>query len=244
MSIAVELEEKLSNATCLNDCLLILLSMLQPYGVRDIVYGYILHKFSAVRNDGILLSTLSDSLMLVYAQNGNMSTDPVAYKVTQMREPNFISFKALYHDRSAGFYYKNKFVKALIDEGYGLAISIPPVDMDPVGYTAITFYENGNEGKLQTHLDNLKPVPTLFHNFIKKRGLMKGYFDINREEIELLKMLGSGKRIENIALDTNFSIRTIDLKLRHIRKKLNARTTAEATYKAVSYGVFNKETDQ
>jgi len=93
--------------------------------------------------------------------------------------------------------------------------------------------------KDSTALTNyLMPITTLFHQFLLESKLIAGYFNLSPKEVDTLRLIAYGKISSDIAHKFDISERTVEHRLSMVRKKLFCKTTSEAVYKAVAYGIF------
>ncbi len=77
-----------------------------------------------------------------------------------------------------------------------------------------------------------------FHHGVKTEGLIAKYFNITDKEKFALEAMAVGKTTADIAVELGLKQRAIELRLQNARKKLRARTTTEAVYKASAYAII------
>jgi DNA-binding CsgD family transcriptional regulator len=232
------LESELKDVSSLAEGLSLLRDYLAPLGVFDLVYGFMVRPLSFVRHDVIFTATLPSKLMEEYYKSGGPNADPVAENTALMSKPMFIDLAMLYNGKTNGKYYRHKFVKAMIEAGYESLWACPITDKHSIGFGSMTYYQHMQGNKLKIRSTEMKKIGSLFHKTMKKNGQLAGYFDLTHLEKTTLSKMAEGKTVRDIAWKAKRTSRTIELRLGAARKKLRARTTTEAVYKAAAYGIF------
>lgn len=229
-----------SECSTVREALEIAKSELLSDGVRDLVYGYMLGPHHFVRNDMVFASTLSDELMESYARYGGLNADPIAENASTLTQCMIINLEEIYNDKSGGKYYHHPFIGKLIYQGYEYSLSFTLNNVEPVGFAAMTVYPQSNCVPEDLNLDKFQNAANTLHKTLKDSGLMGRSFNLKNKEISCLKSMSAGKTAFDIATQNSVTVRTVELRLANARKKLNAKTTTEAVYKAVSYGILGR----
>lgn len=216
-------------------------SELSEHGARDLVYGYMIGPHHFVRNDVIFATTLSDELMESYARHGGFNADPVAENAVTMTKPMILDFKKIYHNKSSGKYYRHGYIADLLKQDYKYALSFTLQNVELVGFAAFTVFPNVTLSPEDLDLGLFQDAANLFHKGLKKSGLMGIGFNLSEKEILCLRYMSAGKTAFDIASEYDVTVRTIELRLANARKKLNAKTTTEAVFKAATYGILRRD---
>ena len=215
-------------------------SQLSEYGARDLVYGYMIGPHHFVRNDVIFAATLSDELMESYARHGGLNADPVAENAATLEQPMTMNLEKIYNDKSTGKFYRHGYIKDLLKQDYKFALSFTLRNVEPVGFAAMTVFPKTELAPEDVDYDLLQNTADQFHQSLKASGLIGTEFGLSEKEILCLRFMGNGKTALDIASLQDVTVRTIELRLANARKKLHAKTTTEAVYKAATYGILQR----
>ena len=128
----------------------------------------------------------------------------------------------------------------MIAQGYAFSLSFLSNETEPVGFAAMTVFPKPIFEPSDFDLEYLQTMANLFHESLKKSGLMATTFNLSEKEIASLRLMSTGKTAFDIASLSDVTVRTIELRLASARKKLHAKTTTEAVYKAASYGILGR----
>jgi len=75
------------------------------------------------------------------------------------------------------------------------------------------------------------------HMFLDRRPLARKHFELNSNEVEVLRWSFSGLQEDRIAEKIKRSRKTVEARMRTIRRKLGAKTTTQAVAKAAMLGI-------
>lgn len=234
-------QRKLANAASLDDALLTMRSEWKDKGVRDLVYGYQVGVNNYVRHDFVIAVTLSDELMEVYASYGGPNADPITENIESMNGPVYIDLREMVKNKKGGKYYGHPYARALLADGYRTLWSFPIMDTEPVGYGVLTAFQDHFINAPKIDVAVFQDAANMFHRVMKENGQLGRYFNLTKKEIETLQYVSMGKAAEDIAMRLGLSIRSIELRLQNSRKKLMAKTTVEAVFKAAAYGILKRQ---
>ena len=229
-----------ANAPCMQTSLNQLRDNLKPSGVKELVYGLFTRPHSYVQKDAIVISTLPNELMSLYNELGGVSNDPIAENLAVLSEPMFIDLKKMYHDKNSGKFYKWPYTKKMIDMGYTSLWTCPFSNQQAYGFGTMTFFQSSDQTAPKLIVDDLLVIGASYHLTMWESGKLADFLNLTPGEVTALTEMARGQNAIDIALLENVTTRTIENRLQRARKKLRSRTTPEAIYKAMAYGILTK----
>jgi DNA-binding NarL/FixJ family response regulator len=118
-------------------------------------------------------------------------------------------------------------------------LSAYPFESDArIGRIILTVFSNQKQFDLKIDPAQFIDIGRRLHRSFKNNGQLKDYFGIEEKEQLVLSRMADGKTAADIAQELDVTVRTIEMRLQNARKKLKARTTTEAVYKSVAYGIL------
>ncbi len=224
-----DIDELVSTTNSLRGALFAVRDSVSLLGDCHIGYEFMVREKGHVRSDLIAETTLPASFWKIYHASGGSTLDPVLTRVSS----NPRNFRL---DLSAEG--RNLFFDALADLG---CVSISNYTLpreEIIGNLAFTVLED------QSQRDRaLDPAPFInllrqTHVALRRHGHIRRHFGLSLKECATLAALASGKGAADVAEDEAVTLRSIEKRLQKVRGKLRARTTVEAVYKAVAYGIL------
>jgi len=238
MAGAEHLPDALEEADGLTSALVRLRDHLEPHGVRDVVYGYILQNRSHVRHDRVFAFTLPDELMAVYYAGGGFDKDPVASDIGDMTTPILTHLKDVKALNTNGASGNFQFASDAVNLGYTTTLTCPVGDTERLGMGSMTFYQEDRDKAPLMDNDFLMQVARKFHHSVKLNGQLGDYFGLTPKEKETLYWSALGRTGDDMAKLAGVSTRSIELRLQSARQKLRANNTTEAVYRGVAHGIL------
>lgn len=143
-------------------------------------------------------------------------------------------------ERSSKF-YANAFFSALVKEGQVSLAAYSSADLGVIGHTAITVFETKEQRQNRPDIQTVMNVFADIRHSLVRHGHLRRCFSLTKSECHTLQRTADGRSGEDIAEEKGISRRAVEQKLQEARKKLYSRTTTEAVYKAVAYGILPYE---
>jgi len=106
------------------------------------------------------------------------------------------------------------------------------------GYGFLIMFQDNKTGAPKLDVNQLKAFGPLYHHSMIKYKQMARHFKLTNKQSEALASAAKGRTAGYLATQIGLTERTIELRLQQARKKLHAKTTAEAVYKALTYGIL------
>ncbi len=231
-----EIDQKLAEAHSIRGAIFKLQALLGAHGGAHLAYTFLLHRNSYIRGDEVSATTMPDEVTKHYWKNGGTNTDPVVEIVPKMREPQLMNLVEIMQDKQR-IYHTNQYLAAIIEQGWQEMVVYPIFpEVGTSFYSAFTILGVPDKQKYTEQF--YMQVGQVFHHSLKKYGLFRTYFKITDKEKIVLEGMAIGKTTADIASELGLKQRTIELRLQNARKKLRARTTTEAVYKATAYSII------
>ncbi len=230
------IELKLAEARSIRGAIFRLQALLGAHGGAHLAYTFLLHRNSYIRGDEVSATTMPEEVTKHYWQNGGTNTDPVVEIVPKMHAPQMMDLVDIVEDKQR-IYHNNQYLTAIIEQGWQKLMVYPIFpEVGASYYSAFTILGLPDEPKRTEQF--YMEVGRLFHRSLKKYGLFRAYFKITSKEKKVLEYMAVGKTTLDIASELGLKQRSIELRLQNARKKLRARTTTEAVYKAAAYSII------
>lgn len=226
----------------LDDAFAQLTEWLKARALIPACYGFTARPQNIRRADGVLRLALSEELQALYFSNGGMMTDPVANTLGLINRPFIMDLEALGRDESIPELYRRHPLRfGFMDSGMRQSWSVPFFDLASPGLGAISVFPIPGEPFDASRLaaSRLQAVVNVFHQAAKANKSLPKHFGLTPRERDALAFMARGLTAQDLSEQWKVSRRSVEMSLARARKKLKARTTAEALYKAVVYGLFD-----
>lgn len=230
------IEPALAEANSIRGAMFRLQALLGKHGGAHLAYTFLLHRNSYIRGDEVSATTMPHEVTKYYWQNGGTNTDPVVEIVPKMRAPQAMDLTDVVSNKNR-IYHSNQYLNAIIKQGWQKMMVYPIFpNVGSVYYSAFTILGFPDAPKYNDQF--YMEVARLFHQSLNKYNLFGKYFKITKKEKIVLEDMALGKSAADIAMALGLKQRAIELRLQNARKKLRARTTTEAVYKASVYSII------
>jgi len=210
---------------------------LRPCGVGALTYGFMLHVKSHLRGDTVQYTTLSKAIRQAGAQDGGAVIYRFGDLVTKLTAPYFFDYKAILVGEGPLFSF-NKSHKMLYDDGYRYGWIIPFLSQVDNGYGFLMAFQDERDGAPRLEVNQLESYGPLYHKTMIKHKQMARHFKLTQKQSQALANAAKGRTAAYFAGQIGLTERSVELRLQEARKKLHAKTTAEAVYKALAYGIL------
>ena len=231
------LEPLLSACNSIRGALFILKNNVAEFSNCHIAYEFMLRENSYIRSDHVKASTLAHEITDIYMPSGGPNSDPVIETIGSMKKPLFIDIGKLCATTKS-VYYKNPFFISLMKLGYPSLAAYPILLDGRDKFGILTVIETPKQQNNRCAPEYYLEAGKAFHQIIKKHGHLARYFAIDDEECFILEKMAGGKTSYDVAHELQVTQRTVERRLQSARKKLKARTTTEAVYKAAAYAII------
>lgn len=232
-----ELWSGVAKAKSIRDALFVLKTSAREFGGCDIAYEFVIRRASHVRGDLVSMTTLSRRYTDLYYPDGGPNSDPVLENIDNEYNPFIIDLKPLCLTKGSK-YAANKFFNSLLQNGHRYLSAYPFESDARIGRIILTVFSNQKQFDLKIDPAQFIDIGRRLHRSFKNNGQLKDYFGIEEKEQLVLSRMADGKTAADIAQELDVTVRTIEMRLQNARKKLKARTTTEAVYKSVAYGIL------
>ena len=211
---------------------------LKRFGVSEVVYGFMLHRKSHLRqNDNILYATFKESIRTIGIRDGGALTYKFADVSPRSDKPIFFDLEETLAGKGP-LYSHNKTYQAIYNSGYRHAWVVPFLGVDENGYGLMIMFQDMAQNARKIDVEAVKSFAPMFHEEMVRQKKLAVHFKLTCKQIEALSWVSKGRTASYLADRLDVSERTIELRLQGAREKLCSKTTAEAVYKALAYGIL------
>ena len=231
-----DIEQALGAANSLRGALFTLKNQVPEFMGYNIGYEYFVREHSYMRGDVIVQTTLPHSVTGQYGPSGSQNADPIIENISQLKDRYTVDLTNIITGKQSK--YKNKFFTALSNMGVKTMTAYAFLPPDSHGFGALTILEDAANASYAYPPERFAQIGFLFHTLMKRQGLLRQYLGINAKEQAVLDRMADGKTAQDAAQEFGVTPRTIEMRLQSARHKLKARSTTEAVFKSVCYGIL------
>ncbi len=229
-----DIRQDLSQAHSMAGALFRLRNHLRPLGVGQLIYCYMLHEKSFVRNDVIFQGTFEGDMLETFNEHGGVTAYKFGDMLPNMKEPVFYDLKAALDPGHPLFSYNKATAKA-VAWGYETCWICPFLSLDNYGFGFMMMYQDKEKQAPLMEIDGLAQYGSLYHHVMWEDKFLARHFSLSDKEAQTLDLIAKGFSAFDVAEKLGVTERAIEFRLQNARKKLKAKTAAEAIYKATAY---------
>jgi len=231
-----DIEDAIKSANSLRGALFVLKNHVPEFMGYNVGYEYFVREHSFKRGDVIVQTTLPGEITAQYGPSGGQNADPIIENIAKLSGYYTVDLSKIIQGKNSK--YKNKFFFALSKAGIRTMTVYSFLPPDSYGYGGITVLEEEAHASLRVSAERFAEIGFFFHTIIKRHGHIMRHLGITKNEQDVLRRMADGKTAQDAAQEFNVTPRTIEMRLQSARKKLKARTTTEAVFKSVCYGIL------
>ena len=232
-----EIEKLIADSNSIRGALFAVKNSVSLFGNCNLAYELLVRQRGYIRGDLVNMTTLSHEVTSLYYPSGGTNTDPIIDKVGREEPFLEVDISGAIDDPESK-YFGNPFFGALREGGCVSLAAYCVSEPGTIGHAAFTVFEDASQQKRRHLTGEMLAFASAFHHALRCSGLIGRFFEINEREIVCLDQAAAGRSASDMANAVNVTGRTIELRLQSARKKLRARNTTEAVYKAVAYGML------
>lgn len=229
-------DDALIAANSLRGALFCLKNNVPEFMGYNIGYEYFVREHSYMRGDVIVQTTLPHNIMEQYGESGGQNADPIIENIAKLEDKYTIDLTKLVKGKPSK--YKTKFFTSLSKMGVKTLTAYAFLPPDSHGFGAITLMEEKPNASFAYSPERFAQIGYHFHTLIKRHGLLMRYLGITEKERAVLDRMADGKTAQDVAQESGVTPRTIEMRLQSARRKLKSRTTTEAVFKSICYGIL------
>ena len=204
-----------------------------PPHIADLVYFFMPNRKAHLRDDVIIIATFPKSIT---NKNGRSAAHCLGDILPDMKESETVDFD---DDSNATLFSCTNYKSCVNEYGYSCATILPLKLSKNSGYAALVALHSADAKKESVMVVSFSEQSASFHDELKTTGQLAAHFNLSDQEKLALKALARGRTTADLTEDLNLSLRSTELRLQSARKKLMARTSTEAVFKAVIYGILS-----
>lgn len=232
----LDIEELLIAANSLRGALFSLKNHVPEFMGQNIGYEYFVREHSYMRGDVIVQTTLPHAVTGQYGPSGGQNADPIIENISKLKDRYTVDLTKIITGKHSK--YKNKFFTALSTIGVKTMTAYAFLPPDSHGFGALTILEETPNASLAFPPERFAEIGFQFHTLIKRHGHLMRHLGINAKEQAALERMADGRTAQDAAQEFGVTPRTIEMRLQSARQKLKSRTTTEAVFKSVCYGIL------
>lgn len=213
-------------------------------GKHALFYGFYVHVHSALRSDFVMGLSHPDTLFAgtdaeaLFRSVGGSATDIVAPNLPQMTAPFPVDVRDVADKMRADNDIRLAWTLYYLDRGFQ-TVWIAPINAPWVGgYGALNHGVAARHAPAPLPEEALIPLAHAFHDAVRKTGMLARHIGLTERELDTLQRFAQGRTTEEIAHLQEVTRQAVDQRMQRARKKLRARNTIEAMYKAMVYGAL------
>ncbi|MCG8490839.1 MAG: LuxR family transcriptional regulator [Sneathiellales bacterium] len=242
----IEFAERIKKAENLDDSLSILQQALSQLGFIHVKYGWaLLSKKEYKHNNAIIVGNFSDEWEEYQSKQGNWSENDY-FVEHYIQNDNPVTYSQVYAKIDNKTLTQEQIKNHDVGREMGMAhgIAFPIKDLNPLAIGGISmeasrsFTENEFANHLSHHLSTLRHLCDIFHANINKSYLIDKSEYLSPRERECLTWVICGLRLQEIAFRMGTHPKTVEKQLANARRKLNAKTNAQAAIRALTFNLL------
>ena len=242
-SIILELASRLRDAEDTQDVTQLLVEAISPFGYDRFVYARSPAEDSRVE-EYISLTNLEPAWMQHYLSEELYQSDFALEHCLKSSKPlRWITLPELI-ERGEMTHKNGEVYKAACDWGIsnGVTIPLPCFGRYKAGISLVGD-PNANHDQqdqlFQAEEKTLSTIVQIFHAAVNMGTIARGFFNLSKREIEVLKWLSNGLKTKEIAKKLQTSVHTVEKQSKSARERLGAASSTEAVAKAAILGIIN-----
>ncbi len=231
--------ERLNTAATAHQKAEVVRSFCEGHGFTQFVYVFASYPEDIINDSAMVQITFPDEVLELYADGGGVQNDPVAIRVNEIQRPEIMNNLAFADDER---FSKHPLTDYFLGGGWNLGVTYPFKSLGGIG--ALTTFADNSARKEQAGIvdrglqSQMVGVASLFHESLVGSGAAQQILSITDKERDALAFVAAGHTISTLADRLSISERAIEKRLSRARRKLGARNTANAVYRAAVRGVI------
>lgn len=231
-----DIEDALISANSLRGALFILKNNVPEFMGCNIGYEYFVREHSYMRGDVIVQTTLPHAVTEKYGPSGGQNADPIIEMIATLDDKYTVDLTQIIEGKRSK--YKNKFFTSLSQIGVKTLTVYAFLPPDSHGFGGLTIMEETPKASYAYPTKRFRDIGYYFHRLMMQHGQIMRQLKINDKEQAVLERMADGKTAQDVAQELGVTSRTIEMRLQSARQKLKSRTTTEAVFKSVCYGIL------
>lgn len=230
------IENAIKSARSMRGALFVLKNHVPEFMGNHITYEYFVRENGFMRGDVITVTTLPHSVTSLYVPRSGQNADPVIEIISKVKDRRTVELEKIRKGPQAK--YKTKFFKAMGELGVKTMTVYKFLPDKSRGYGGFTVLEESPRASLAYPPERYAQIAFYFHLLVMHNGHIMRHLGVNEKEQLALQRMADGRTAQDVAQELGVTPRTIEMRLGSARKKLKSRTTTEAVFKSVCYGIL------
>ncbi|MDX8354304.1 helix-turn-helix transcriptional regulator [Cognatiyoonia sp. IB215182] len=209
------------------------------HGFTQFFYGFVSYPDDIIDNNGMFHTTFNNEVWDLHAEGGGIQNDPIATRINEIHLPEVMDNTAIARDEK---FSDHPLTDYFLGSDWNLGVIYPFKSIGGIG--ALTaFADNGSRreqvGIVEQGLrSQMIGLAGLFHEAIVNSRAAHKMFSMTDKERDALAFVAAGYTISDLADHLMISERAVEKRLFRARRKLGAKNTANAVYRAAVRGII------
>ena len=231
------LRDQIGTRNSIRGALFVMRELVPEFKDCHLGYEYFVRPKSYMRGDIIAVTTLPNSIIDKYKPSGGENADPIVENIVDMDRRITIELPKICNNKTSK-YYKNEFFMDLQKIGLPIISAYDLLAKGDFGFGALSVMKPDLLTGSERTGRHYSLIGYSFHLKMKSEGYLGRHLGVTEKERDVLDRMAAGRTAHDVAQKAGVTTRTIEMRLASARKKLKARTTNEAIYKSVCYGIL------
>lgn len=236
--------DTLARSRRLSQALTRLSAIAAPSGGHCLFYGFYVHLHSGLRSDFVMEMSHRDTTFAgedpeaIFRSAGGSAADLVAPNLPAIAAPFPIDVPDVCARMRRARDARLPWSEWFLERGFR-TVWVAPINAPWVGgYGALNHGLAERRAPPPLPEAQLMPLAHAFQDAVRKTGLLARHVGLTERELATLQLFSHGRTTEEIAELQGVSRQAVDQRMLRARRKLRARNTIEAMYKAMVYGAL------
>ncbi|MEM0947771.1 MAG: autoinducer binding domain-containing protein [Pseudomonadota bacterium] len=209
------------------------------HGFQHFVYVFASYPDDIVNRTAMTQMTFPDEVTDLYAEGGGVQRDPVALRVNQIVAPEVMDNTEFARDER---FADHPLTDYFLGHGWALGVTYPFKSTGGLG--AFTAFADNTSRKGQTGIvergltGDMIGLAEIFHAALVGSGAAQHMYSITEKERDALAFIADGDTVSDLSERLKIGTRAVEKRLARARRKLGARSTANAVYRAAVRGII------
>lgn len=234
--------DHLKSCDGLNDAWSVFDTEVKQFGIENALYCFSEGRSSQITNEQTFFHSHDNAFIEAYDQGGYMDCDWSILHCQNGVEPALWTSPDLF-SRLTPFQIEGEYLARDFNLVNGLTLPIrggTALGWGGVGLSATGMKTDEWYRLLNSHQGHLEALAQAFHEFVMSRGFFN-VFSLSPKEQEVLKWMVHGLDKHEIADKLNISVRTSEVHMYRIRRKLNCANDVQVAVKALTLNLLDSE---
>lgn len=204
----------------------------------ELFYGFFVHEDGLFRHDYICSVSRLGVALRLFALAGGPAQDPVARRARYWSAPRCYDLVRDCEQLGACTSPRRAFTGTLYRLGVRSVWVVPLNGADIAGYGVLNQLHMAADPVPNLPVHELVPFARRVHAAFRRNGVLLRELGLSADDSTLARQLAQGRSVAEMAACAGVAPRTIERRANTLRRRMSAKTNAEAIFKASAYGLL------